>query len=202
MPKPTAFELPLKDSTPALFRPARSNDLERIKQGFELMSPESRYLRFFAPVQRLPEDSLRQLQTIDQRSHVAWGAIDLSAPQVPGIGLARFQQLEQSGIAEMSFVVIDAYQRRGVWTVLLGILYLEAAVRGICTLRANILPENRVPISKPRELGALVSDKGGTYQVDLIVQKDLSLLPQASFVQTFRQTIKKIRGRLCPQEVV
>jgi hypothetical protein len=47
----TAVEL--DDGSPVLIRPIAPDDREALAAGFERLSPESRYRRFFAPVHKL-----------------------------------------------------------------------------------------------------------------------------------------------------
>ena len=49
-------------------------DRDRFVAGFERLSPESRYRRFFVPVARLREDMITRLLDTDNWDHLALGA--------------------------------------------------------------------------------------------------------------------------------
>ena len=53
------YRTTLRDGTPVLVRPVRPNDKDLLRQGFDRLSPASRYRRFLAPVDELSEAELR-----------------------------------------------------------------------------------------------------------------------------------------------
>ena len=69
-----AFLFSLEESSSVLVRPISVTDKARLQNGLELLSPESRYLRFFTAISQLGEAQLRYLTEVDQVNHVAWGA--------------------------------------------------------------------------------------------------------------------------------
>ncbi len=84
--------------------------------GFERLSPESRYRRFFGPMKELSEPLLDYLTAIDYRDHFAWAA--LSAEPGPygrpaGLGVGRYIRLEDPQAAEMAVTVVDDWQGGG-----------------------------------------------------------------------------------------
>lgn len=194
------FFLTLQDGSRVLLRPVLSEDRERLKNGLALMSSESRYFRFFAYVSKLTDEQLQYFTEVDQKNHVAWIALDPSAQNLPGLGIARFIRLEeQPHLAEMALTVIDAHQQRGIGTILLGILYLMAQVNDIHVLRAMVLPENGRVCNWLNSLGAVGRYMEGVYQVDLPVHRDLSLLPQTPPGQRFKRLLENVREALYRQ---
>ena len=71
----------LNDGTRVLFRPIRPNDKDVLRRGLENMSPESRYRRFFAPIDHFSDEQLAYLTEIDYQDHFAWLAF---LPDLPG----------------------------------------------------------------------------------------------------------------------
>ena len=61
----------LTDGTPVRLRPLGPADRERLRAGFERLSPESRYRRFLSPTPRLTERMLTYLTDTDGWNHVA-----------------------------------------------------------------------------------------------------------------------------------
>lgn len=78
-----------------LIRPIRPEDRHLMTAAFAQLSPESRYQRFFAPVERLSESDLTYLTDIDHHDHEALVAID---PDNGGIvAVARYVCVDAKG---------------------------------------------------------------------------------------------------------
>jgi len=78
---------------------------------------------------------------VDFRSHVALIAIAEEAGRPAIVGGGRYIVFEP-GRAEMAFVVIDAWQGRGIGSMLTRHLIKLAGVAGLKELTAEVLPEN------------------------------------------------------------
>ncbi|MFM8411688.1 MAG: N-acetyltransferase family protein [Alphaproteobacteria bacterium] len=135
----------LRDGSPVRLRMMDARDRERLRDGFEHLSPASRYRRFFTPVPRLTESMLRRLVATDERDHVAVGA-EVGGPSFgrrDGLGVARFiRSKERPNEAEMAVAVIDDMQGRGLGVLLLQALCWAARRRGVDRFTAIVLPEN------------------------------------------------------------
>ncbi len=196
-PKPhhASFTLPLLDGTLALFRPVTPADKARLQDGLEMLSPEARYLRFFSPVHHLSEEELRFFTEVDQVNHVAWGAINPDDPDFPGLGVVRFVRLRESPeIAEAAVTVLDQYQRKGLGTILVCLLYLLAREVGVRTLRGTILPENRFLIDWLHSLGGTTEYHEGAILVDMPVQENIETLPDDSpLALKFKKALQQVQ---------
>ena len=84
----------LEDGTRVLFRRVRPDDKDRLQRGLAQLSPESRYLRFFGPLDHFTAGQLRYLTEVDFRDHFAWVATLPDLPGEPGIGIARWIRLK------------------------------------------------------------------------------------------------------------
>ncbi len=143
LPDVRAIPILLRDDTPILLRPVLASDRQRLQEGFDRLSPASRFFRFFRDVRALTEKDLEYLTNVDQTRHVAWCVLDLSREGWPGLGLGRFVRDEDDPTrAETALVVVDEMQGRGLGTLLLAALTLRAEVLGIQRLRAVSLPAN------------------------------------------------------------
>ncbi len=192
-----SFEMDLRDGTRVLLRPVRPGDRPRFIEGLALLSMESRYHRFFSPVSELTEEQLRYLTEVDQIDHVAWGAVDPVDPFFPGYGVARFIRVrEDPETAEIALAVIDAYQRKGLGSILLAILYLLMGAGGIRFARSTILPANRFLIDWIHDLGAEKRLVEGAYRLVLPVTPDLSSLPDHPRGRRFRMLLEEVRDLL------
>ena len=130
-------------------RPIRSDDEPRLSELYDRSSRNTRYQRFFTVMRRLPPDWAHFLANVDYDRRFALVAEDLSAPRTTLIGVARYEPAGE-GLAEIAFVVEDAWQGKGLGTLLITELFRAAAENGITRFRAFTLAENR------RMLGLLV----------------------------------------------
>ena len=121
-------------------RPIRSADKELIADIFDRMSPETRYRRFFAPLQRLSEQDLRYLTEVDHLDHEALVALGPDDGEL--IGVARYVRSDEATEAEVAVVVVDPWQGRGVASALLDRLVDRARQAGIDHFIALVLSEN------------------------------------------------------------
>lgn len=159
----------LRDGTRVLIRMVDPDDRSQFVEGFQRLSTRSRYLRFHTAVEELDERQLDYLTQVDQVDHVAWVAVDLDDPGRPGIGVARFVRLnDEPTVAEAAITVLDAYQGRGLGTMLLEVLADAARARGITTFRAYVLGENHAMLSVLDRLGPTrTKHQRGVYEIDV-----------------------------------
>lgn len=140
----------LRDGTRAKLRTIRASDKQLLLEGFERLSPRSRYTRFLAPKQKLSDRELRYLTEVDGIDHFA--LVALKQPifgQEEGIGVGRFVRLaNQPDTAEPAITVADDQQGKGLGTILLHRLLDAAWERGIRQFRCELLADN----SRMREL--------------------------------------------------
>ena len=193
MTDPDQIRTTLRDGTPLLLRPVRSGDKDRFIEGLKLMSKESRYLRFFAPVLEFTDKQLAFLTEVDQEMHVAWGALDPTAPEFPGFGVARYVRLEEDpAIAEVAVAVIDDMHRQGLGSLMLGLLYVIGSRSGVRMFRGTIVPANRFLIEWARGLEAEVRYVDGVYRVDVPVLKDTADFPDSEEGEKFRKIVEQV----------
>src|SRR4051794_24935940 len=146
----TLERVTLRDGTCVAVRPIRPDDRDALAAGFERLSPESRYRRFFSPVSRLTDRQLEYLTRVDHHDHEALVAVDEASGAL--IGVARFVRIRR-GEAEPAMVVADDWQGRGVGTALLERLVDRAFDEGVDTFRAQVLAGNAEAIRILQRLG-------------------------------------------------
>src|SRR4051794_10720940 len=123
------------------------------------VSAQSLYQRFFTSFHRLPEPLLALLLDVDHDRREALVALD--GDRV--VAVARYALLPgRQDEADVSILVVDAWQRRGLAARLLGLLDERAAAHGISTFVATVLLENR----QARGLLAAVRPDASAHYVD------------------------------------
>jgi GNAT superfamily N-acetyltransferase len=173
-----AREFVLRDGTRILVRPILPEDKERLREGFALLSAQSRYRRFLTSLEYLSDQQLRDLTEIDYDDHMAWVAVDPSRPARPGLGVARYVRLaEEPTVAEAAVTVLDEYQDRGIGTILLRMLAGSAREHGIRTFRGYVLAENAPMMDIMHDLGATAAPEGPLLRVDVPIPATADELP-------------------------
>src|SRR5450759_2395835 len=141
-----------RDGSVAHVRPILPIDADRLRRFHAGQSAESIYLRFFAPLKTLSDKDVARFTQVDYDSRVALVAT------VRGeiIGVARYDRLDAK-TAEVAFNISDAFQGKGVGSVLLEHLAAVAQERGVAKFVADVLPQNRKMIQVFNDAGYEVS---------------------------------------------
>ncbi|MGX9787663.1 GNAT family N-acetyltransferase [Mycobacterium sp. MMS18-G62] len=136
----TPIRVPLRDNTELFLRPVLPGDNERTANGPVEFSSETLYRRFQS--MRAPTRSLMTyLFEVDYVDHFVWVMTD--GPEGPVVADARFVRDENDPtVAEVAFIVADAYQGRGIGTFLMGALAVAAGSDGVQRFTARVLAEN------------------------------------------------------------
>lgn len=148
----------LLDGSMVSIRPIEPGDKAALVEGFEHLSPESRYKRFLAPMARLGTGLLEYLTEVDHHDHEALVAYSSSAEP---LGVARYVRTGEPDTAEAAVAVVDDWHGRGLGTALLQRLGQRASEEGIRWFTATLLTENREMRQLLEELGdAEIRDLG------------------------------------------
>ena len=83
------------------------------------------------------------------------------------LGVARYDRVPNTDVAEVAVAVVDEYQRRGLGGALLAILARAAREHGIKSFTLIVLPENRQMLGLLRKMGWIHHAKlsGGVYDI-------------------------------------
>lgn len=133
----------LQNGMPILVRPVQSDDKQLLETGFELLSRQSRFLRFFRPVTKLSAKELDYYCAVDQSDHIAICALDTTQDETRPLGIARcIRARDKTDEAELAVTVIDRFQGRGIGTILLAAIAHAAITQNITKFVGTILTEN------------------------------------------------------------
>ena len=106
---------------------------------------------------------------IDFSNHVALIALAEEEGHPVIVGGGRYI-VSAPGSAEMAFVVVDAWQGRGIGSVLLCHLVGIARDRGLAELTADVLPENRAMLKVFRNFGLQPASRRDPQTVHLVLK--------------------------------
>jgi GNAT superfamily N-acetyltransferase len=133
-----------------LIRPISPEDKAALAAAFDRLSPESRYRRFFAPLERLSARDLAYLTEVDHHDHEAMVALEPGGEQI--VGVARYVRDEDPAEAEVAVVVADPWQSLGVGSALLERLVERAREEDIRQFIAIVLSDNAEALEMFRNL--------------------------------------------------
>jgi len=198
---PDGVEHRLADGGRVLLRPIRSDDADQLREGFQRLSEQSRFLRFFTPLSELPTEWATRLSDLDHQTHRAWVAYDPegpgAAPPGLGVGVARLIQLEDDPTAaEAAVAITDDYQGRGIGRLMLEVVAGTAVVSGYQTLVTNILRENTRMLDLVRGTGAPLrtSSDGASLRIEIPLEN----APDEQVVQGALYDLLRLSARLNP----
>lgn len=149
------LELELRDGTPVIVRPLLEEDRPLVAEAYRLLSPEARYQRFWTRTGEMLGDAmLDRLIEQNPHKHVTWAVLD-PAREFAGVGGASWwRDANLPEEAEMSAMVLDDDQGRGIGTLLLAVMWLTAYRAGLEQLVGYTLAENRRAANWMRDCGA------------------------------------------------
>ena len=139
----------LRDGSTLTIRPVRVGDAPELGRFFADLSLESRVFRFFAAVINA-DSSIQRMVNVDYES--SYGLVAVAGAKAQIVGHAMYVQTEPRK-AELALAVADAYQGRGLGTILLGQVAEAAAAAGFDVLEAVVRPENHHMLQMLRESG-------------------------------------------------
>lgn len=129
----------LTDGSTARVRPIEPSDAPALVRMHARLSERTRYLRYFAATPRLSAKDLDRSVNVDHHDREAF------VVEVAGeiIAVSQYHRAGPgSPDAEIAFVVEDAYQRRGLGSLLLEHLAAAARAEGIVNFVADVMPVN------------------------------------------------------------
>jgi protein lysine acetyltransferase len=136
----TPIPVPLRDGTELHLRPVLPGDNERTSKGPVEFSSETLYRRFQS-MRRPTRSLMRYLFEVDYVDHFVWVMTD--GADGPVVADARFVRDESNpSLAEVAFTVADAYQGRGVGSLLMDVVAVTAWYDGIRFFSARVLTDN------------------------------------------------------------
>lgn len=142
-----------RDGVSFRIRPIRPDDEDREQRFIIRLSPESRYRRLMNAMKELPREMLHRFVHVDYEHDMAFIALTGEAPNEEIIGVARYAQDRYGPDCEFAVAVADAWQARGVGSILMRLLFEYAHARGVHRLHGEVLADNAQMIDLAHWLG-------------------------------------------------
>jgi len=144
--KEFSYQEVLQNGTPVHLRPIRADDKQRLINGFNRLTGNSIYFRFFSDKKTLSQKELEYFTEVDFEHHIAIVATLLNNNEEEIIGVGRYVELEDTvtdKAAEVALAIDDEHQHLGLGTLLFEHLVRIAQNNKISTFVADVLLENK-----------------------------------------------------------
>ena len=132
-------DVTLRDGAKVHIRPIRPEDDHVLVDLFHHLSPQSIYQRFFTAMPELTPGMARYLSHVNYTNRLA--LVAESGGELVGVG--RYERTNDADTVELSLVIVDAWQGRGLGRILLRETIKAAEANGIGRFMADVLSENR-----------------------------------------------------------
>lgn len=159
-----------EDGTRIFFRPIKMTDEEMMKDLFYRLSEQTIYHRFFRSLKSMPHRDLVHFVHIDYTNEMGIVGI-VQDPEKPEreeiVCIGRYYLNRSTNVAEVSYLVRDDFQKRGIGSYLVKYLARIARENGIAGFEAEILPDNPPAMKVLHKLGFPVETiaSAGNYQL-------------------------------------
>jgi GNAT superfamily N-acetyltransferase len=131
----------LRDGSAVEIRALRPEDEAGMLSAVEQTGAQSLQRRFFVMKRHFSDRERTFFMDVDFHDHVALVATAGQSGRDVVVGAGRYVVFEP-GRAELAFLVIDAWQGRGIGSLLMRHLVDLARAAGLKELTADVLPEN------------------------------------------------------------
>ena len=164
----------LADGVRIMIRPIEPEDAGELQRGLKRLSAMTAYRRFRAHITTATQEQLDYLTRIDHVRHEALAALDPAAGIV--VGVVRYVCDPTDPVqAELTYVVADAWQRRGVGSALIDRLAERAAAAGVERFILTTLAVD----APARRLLTRVAEPIGEHDQDGVIETIARLRPPA-----------------------
>lgn len=166
-------EVILRNGQSLFIRPIKPGDRPQLKKLFDQMSPLASYFRFQYTKQHMDDTELAYFTEAKLPKRCAYVATQGEGKKEKIVAIGGYDAAPDMKTAEVTFVVGNDWQTRGVGTALLEKLVETAEQYRIKKFRAKVLPENTRMLGLFDESGFKTTKKfsEGVYNISLNLEK-------------------------------
>jgi acyl-CoA hydrolase/RimJ/RimL family protein N-acetyltransferase len=152
-----------------LMRPVKISDEPLLKDFFYTLSDKSLYRRFISVRKDMPHERLQDFVIIDYTKEMVILVIVQEAEAEKVVAVGQYGINEHTHTAEVSLVVRDDFQNKGVGTELLSYLTYLAKREGLLGFTAEVLVENKPMLHLFEKMGFDIqkSSDQGVYELKM-----------------------------------
>ena len=165
--------LTVKNGTSVHFRPIKPSDEEEMRRLFYRFSDEAVYYRYFGHVNSMPHAKMQEYVNVDWSRVLSIVGLVETEGQFRLVAEARFIREERRPMADIAFVVDEAYQGLGIATYLYKMLIRLAFKKGIKGFTADVLFSNQAMMKVFRKGGVPLKARleSGVYQLTILLDQ-------------------------------
>lgn len=131
------WERVMRGGDRVVIRPLHVQDAEMERGFIEGLSTVARRFRFLDSMKSPGEDLLKQLTVLDPKTDVAYIAVTEAGGQEKQVGVGRFSVGTGGHDCEFAVTVTDAWQNKGLGTLLMQHLIDDARKRGVIDMHSS-----------------------------------------------------------------
>ena len=124
----------LKDGSVIFLRPIKPSDGPLILDLFHKLSPETIYFRFLTRLDKLQPELLKHILEIDYETHFTLVAVNKEEEMESIVGSCRYITTQKMDHAELTVVLRDDWQRRGLGKSMATRVVTVARLKGISSI--------------------------------------------------------------------
>jgi acyl-CoA hydrolase/GNAT superfamily N-acetyltransferase len=158
-PKELERRVILRDGTSLFLRPIKPTDEKMLRDMCYACSEKSIAFRFFKNIKTFPHEFIQEFSNVDLSKDMAIVGLTQGTGGEEIVGVGRYYLIESNNRAEVSFLVRDDWQAKGIGTYLLNLLTEIAKKRGIKGFDAVMLVDNQHMLSVFHNSGYAVTTK-------------------------------------------
>lgn len=142
-------------------RQVRPTDAPALARAYADLGEQSRYRRFFTAMPELPDSTLAAASQVDHDQHEALVASPPWSREI--VGEARYvRDPDRPDVADVAVTVVDAWQGRGLGSLLLRRLSRRAHDAGVHHFTAEVLAENGPMLHLLPTIGRVETARAGS----------------------------------------
>jgi RimJ/RimL family protein N-acetyltransferase len=151
-----AREVELRDRRRVRLREIRPVDRDEVRQAFDRLSGESRYMRFMSSIRELSPRMLERTVHLQREGELGLVA-EIEAPDgIDIVGGARYYIQADGETCEFAVIVADGWRGVGLASRLMRELIEGARARGLRQMEGFVLASNSSMLALARRLGFTV----------------------------------------------
>lgn len=141
----------LRDGTLVTVRPIKSSDAAAEVAFFNSLSDHARYQRFMMSIHEMTPEMVKHFTDVDYQSDMAFVAVHGEGATEEIVGVARY--VARESVCEFAVAIVDAWQHRGLGTLLMKRLMRYARNRGHKVMQGSTFSTNTAMIELAQKLG-------------------------------------------------
>lgn len=136
-----------KNKTTVHFRAIKPSDEDQMRRLFYRFSDKAIYYRYFSPIKTMPHEKMQEYVNVDYRNILSVVGLVGDPGKRTIVAEARLARHRSKPLADVAFVVDEAFNGIGIATYLYQMLAKIAKEKGLTGLTADVLTSNQAMLN-------------------------------------------------------